>query len=142
MQNDILGQADSYRQADNRYAADPDLKVRTALDRAADKIGLAFKYHPKLEAAIRRTIGNSYSGVGETSQAIANLEAICRQHLKGNYQLEIVDVFEQPLRALADGVIVTPSLIKLSPLPAAQVVGNLSDRGKVLLALGLQGKTP
>ena len=51
-------------------------------------------------------------------------------------------MFEQPLRALADGVIVTPSLTKLSPLPAAQIVGNLSDRSKVLLALGLQGKTP
>lgn len=75
-------------------------------------------------------------------QAIANLEAICQQHLKGNHRLEIVDVLEQPLRALADGVIVTPSLIKMSPPPAAQVVGNLSDRSKVLLALGLQGKTP
>jgi hypothetical protein len=39
-------------------------------------------------------------------------------------------------------VIVTPSLIKLSPLPAAHIVGNLSDQNKVLLALGLQGKTP
>ena len=74
-------------------------------------------------------------------QALANLEAICQQYLEGKYQLEIVDVFEQPLRALADGVIVTPSLIKLSPLPAAQVVGNLSDQSKVLLALGLKGKT-
>ncbi len=75
-------------------------------------------------------------------QAISHLEAIGQQYLKGNYQLEIVDVFEQPLRALADGVIVTPSLIKLSPPPAARVVGNLSDTRKVLLALGLQGKTP
>jgi circadian clock protein KaiB len=81
-------------------------------------------------------------GAPNSVAARANLEAICRQHLKGNYQLEIVDVFEQPLRALADGVIVTPSLIKLSPPPAARVVGNLSDQSKVLLALGLQGKTP
>jgi circadian clock protein KaiB len=80
-------------------------------------------------------------GAPNSVQAIVNLEAICQQHLKGHYQLEIVDVFEQPLRALADGVIVTPSLTKLSPLPAAQIVGNLSDRSKVLLALGLQGKT-
>jgi circadian clock protein KaiB len=81
-------------------------------------------------------------GAPNSVQAIANLEAIGQRHLKGNYQLEIVDVFEQPLRALADGVIVTPSLIKLSPPPAARVVGNLSDQSKVLLALGLQGKTP
>jgi circadian clock protein KaiB len=81
-------------------------------------------------------------GAPNSVQAIANLEAIGQQYLKGNYQLEIVDVFEQPLRALADGVIVTPSLTKLSPLPAAQIVGNLSDTSKVLLALGLRGKTP
>lgn len=81
-------------------------------------------------------------GAPNSVQAIANLEAICRQYLRGNYQLEIVDVFEQPLRALADGVIVTPSLVKLSPLPAAQVVGNLSDKSKVLFALGLEEKSP
>ena len=50
-------------------------------------------------------------------QAIANIEEICRQYLQGNYQLEIVDVLKQPFRALADGVMVTPSLIKLSPSP-------------------------
>lgn len=70
-------------------------------------------------------------------RAIANLEAICKEHLDGNFRLEIIDVLEYPLRALADGVVVTPSLAKLSPLPAATVVGNLSDRGGVLRALGI-----
>ncbi|MFZ1828612.1 MAG: circadian clock KaiB family protein [Candidatus Competibacteraceae bacterium] len=81
-------------------------------------------------------------GAPNSAQALANLESICQQHLPGYYQLEIVDVLDQPLRALTDGVIVTPSLIKLSPLPVTQVVGNLSDPGKVLLALGLPGKSP
>ena len=72
--------------------------------------------------------------------AIANLEAICREHLKGIHRLEIVDILEHPLRAMADGVIVTPSLSKMSPPPAANIVGNLSNTGKVLLALGLKGK--
>ena len=72
--------------------------------------------------------------------AIANLEAICREHLKGNHELEIVDILEHPLRAMADGVLVTPSLTKMSPLPAANIVGNLSDTSKVLLALGVKGK--
>jgi circadian clock protein KaiB len=81
-------------------------------------------------------------GAPNSVQAIANLEAICQRQLQGSYQLEVVDVLEQPLRALADGVIVTPSLIKLSPLPAAQIVGNLSDKNKVLLALGLEEKIP
>lgn len=81
-------------------------------------------------------------GAPNSVQALANLENICQQHLQGHYQLEIVDVLEQPLRALADGVIVTPSLIKQSPLPVTQVVGNLSDPVKLRLALGLPGKSP
>jgi circadian clock protein KaiB len=70
-------------------------------------------------------------------RAIANLEAICRDHLKDNFRLEIIDVLKYPLRALADGVVVTPSLAKLFPLPVATVVGNLSDRSGVLRALGV-----
>jgi circadian clock protein KaiB len=73
-------------------------------------------------------------------QAIVNLEAICRKHLKGIHKLEIVDVIEQPLRAMGDGILVTPSLTKLSPQPATCIVGNLGDTNKVLLALGLAGK--
>lgn len=72
--------------------------------------------------------------------AIANLEAICKRYLDGNYQLEIVDVFEQPQRALAEGVLVTPSFTKLSPGPEARVIGNLSDSKVVLAAIGLKEK--
>jgi circadian clock protein KaiB len=70
-------------------------------------------------------------------KAIANLEAICRRYLKDSYKLEIVDVCEHPQRALADGVLVTPSLAKLSPAPTSNVIGNLSDTDNLLAALGL-----
>ena len=70
-------------------------------------------------------------------RAVANLEAICKEHLRDNFRLEIIDVLEYPLRALSDGIVVTPSLAKLFPLPAATVVGNLSDRSGVLRALGI-----
>ena len=72
-------------------------------------------------------------------RAIANLEAICKEHLKDDFKLEIIDVLEYPLRALADGILVTPSLAKLSPSPAANIVGNLSDKSSVLRALGIKG---
>ena len=75
-------------------------------------------------------------------KAIANLEAICRRHLKDGYKLEIVDVCEHPLRALSDGVLVTPSLAKVSPAPTSNVIGNLSDTGSVLAALGLSAAEP
>jgi len=71
-------------------------------------------------------------------QAIANLKVICRQYLAHNYSLEIIDTLEDPFRALADGVLITPTLIKLSPTPAAKVVGNLSQKSAVLAALGVQ----
>lgn len=70
-------------------------------------------------------------------KAIANLEAICRQYLKDAYKLEIVDVCKYPGRALADGILVTPSLAKVSPAPMSNVIGNLSDTRSVLAALGL-----
>ena len=72
-------------------------------------------------------------------RAVANLEAICEEHLKDNFRLEVVDVLEYPLRALADGIVVTPSLAKMSPSPAAKIVGNLSDKSSVLRALGIKG---
>ena len=77
-------------------------------------------------------------GAPNSMQAIANLEAICAEYLKGGHKLEVVDVLEDPSRAMAEGVLVTPSLSKLSPQPVAQVIGNLSDKRRVLLALGLK----
>ena len=74
-------------------------------------------------------------------QAIANLEAICKEHLKDQFTLEIIDVLEYPQRALADGIVVTPSLTKSSPLPIAKVIGNLSDKNSVLHALGVRNPT-
>lgn len=70
-------------------------------------------------------------------KAIANLQAICRRHLKDGYKLEIVDVCEQPQRALSDGVLVTPSLTKVSPAPTFNLIGNLSDTDNLLAALGI-----
>ena len=73
-----------------------------------------------------------------SAKAVANLEAICKEHLPGAFKLEIIDVLEFPQRALADGILVTPSLAKISPSPATRIVGNLSDRANVLHALGIK----
>jgi circadian clock protein KaiB len=68
--------------------------------------------------------------------AIANVKAICTAHFALRHDLEIVDLLVQPLRAMVDGIIVTPTLVKLFPLPVQRIVGNLNDTTKVLLALG------
>ncbi len=72
-----------------------------------------------------------------STRAIANLAAICKEHFGDRFELEIIDVLEYPHRALADGIVVTPSLTKISPSPSAKIVGNLSDTGSVLHALGI-----
>ena len=91
---------------------------------------------PAAAAAVVMVLYITDSGPNSV-RAVANLEAICKEHLKDNFRLEIIDVLEYPLRALADGIVVTPSLAKLSPSPAATVVGNLSDKIGVLRALGI-----
>jgi circadian clock protein KaiB len=73
-------------------------------------------------------------------RAIANLQAICRAHLGERCQVEIVDILEEPLRLFADGVLVTPTLLKASPPPAWKLVGDLNEREKVLVALGVKPK--
>ncbi|MDB4957070.1 MAG: hypothetical protein JWO36_4639 [Myxococcales bacterium] len=71
-------------------------------------------------------------------RAIANVKAICEAHLSSNHDLEVVDLMAHPKRALADGVIVTPTLLKLEPLPIQRVIGNLSDTEQVLSALAIK----
>ena len=77
-----------------------------------------------------------------SAQAVANLGALCRTHLAGRHEIEVVDVFRQPKRALADAVFMTPTLVKLAPLPMRRIVGTLSQTQPVLQALGLQAILP
>lgn len=70
-------------------------------------------------------------------EAIANLTALCRLHLPGQHDIDIVDVFQQPERALKDGIFLTPTLVKIAPQPARQIIGTLGRTETVLQALGL-----
>jgi len=73
-----------------------------------------------------------------TNVAIANLRRICEQDLAGQYQMEIIDVLEFPQMAEDDRILATPTLIKTLPLPFRRVIGDLSDKEKVLLGLEVQ----
>jgi len=70
-------------------------------------------------------------------RALANLTAICKEHLRNRYHIEVVDVFKAPQRALDDGVFLTPTVVKLAPLPRRTIVGCLSETDPVLHAFGL-----
>jgi circadian clock protein KaiB len=68
--------------------------------------------------------------------AIANAKQLCEQHFAAAHELEIIDLLVYPKRGQADGIIVTPTLIKLAPAPVQRVIGNLSELPQVLVALG------
>ena len=70
-------------------------------------------------------------------RAITNLKNICETHLLGRYDLEIIDVHQQPAVAKEEQIIALPLLIKKAPLPLRKLIGDLSDTNKVLRALSL-----
>jgi len=68
--------------------------------------------------------------------AIANIQAICETHFAAGHKLEIVDLLKHPMRALPDSIVVTPTLMKLHPLPVQRLIGSLSDTNRVAMVLG------
>lgn len=78
---------------------------------------------------------------GATSKsvrAITNIKAICDKHLAGKYQIEVVDIYQQPERLGTDQVVALPTLVKEHPLPVRKFIGDLSNRERVLHGLELQ----
>ena len=72
-----------------------------------------------------------------SARAVANIRHICETYLKGNYTLEIVDVYQQQEIAEKEQLIALPLLIKKHPLPVRRLIGDLSDKQKVLMELGI-----
>jgi circadian clock protein KaiB len=69
--------------------------------------------------------------------AIASIRALCEQFLAGNFELEVVDIYQQPLEAAQQQIIAAPTLVRESPAPTRRIVGDLSDTQKVLASLEL-----
>jgi len=72
-----------------------------------------------------------------SSTAVINLKKICEEHLKGRYDLKVFDLRQQPYLAAEAQLIAAPTLIKRHPLPMRRIIGNMSDREKVLLGLAI-----
>ena len=77
------------------------------------------------------------AGAPNSTLAEANLEAVLAAHGITDYRLEIIDCIREPKRALGDGVLVTPTLVRASPSPQQVIVGTLGDTRRVAAALGL-----
>jgi len=75
-----------------------------------------------------------------STRAIANAKALCEKHLHGRYDLEIIDIYQQPMLAKGEQIIATPTLIKKLPTPLRHLVGDLSNVERVLMGLDLHLK--
>jgi len=78
------------------------------------------------------------TGVTNRSElAVRNLRAICDEYLMGRYDLEVVDIYQQPVLAKGEQIIAAPTLIKKLPLPMRRIIGDMSNRQRTLLGLDL-----
>lgn len=71
-------------------------------------------------------------------RALSNIKAICEEHLEGRYELEVIDIYQQPELAREDQIVAVPTLIKKLPAPLRKFIGDLSDTDKILVGLNLK----
>ena len=102
----------------------------TALTRAA-----------KAQAKARYVLKLYVAGVTRKSDAaIRSVTEICETHLKDRYDLEIIDIYQQPTLAKGEQIIAAPTLIKKLPLPLRKLIGDMANQDKVLVGLDLRPK--
>jgi len=70
--------------------------------------------------------------------AISNLKKICEEYLEGKYELEVIDLYKNPLLAKEEQIIAAPTLIKKLPLPFRRIIGDMSNEEKVLMGLDVK----
>jgi len=72
-----------------------------------------------------------------STEALKNLQAICDEYLHGRFDLEVIDIYQQPILTQGEQIVAAPTLIKKLPLPMRRLVGDMSDRERVLVGLDL-----
>ena len=92
-----------------------------------------FVQSPKIYILRLYVIGTSPQSV----RAINSIKSICEEHLQGRYELEVIDLYQQPQLALGEQIIVSPTLIKKLPLPLRRIIGDMSNEERVLVGLDL-----
>jgi circadian clock protein KaiB len=70
-------------------------------------------------------------------RAVHNLMKMCQEHLAGRYELEVIDIYQQPGLAQVEDIIAVPTLVKKRPLPVQKVLGDLSNAQRLVSGLGL-----
>lgn len=75
-----------------------------------------------------------------SKKAVENIKNICQEHLEGRYELEVIDMYQQPDLAAGEQIIAAPTLVKILPSPLKRLIGDLSDTEKVLSGLNIRPK--
>lgn len=73
-----------------------------------------------------------------STDAVSRIKSICEEHLKGRYELDVIDIYQQSTSIQDEQIVATPTLIKKLPLPLRRLVGDLSNKDRVLIGLDLQ----
>jgi len=99
----------------------------------------------KLAAASRRGAKQHYvlrlcvAGASPRSAAaIRNVTALCEEHLKGRYTLNVIDIYQKPILAVEEGVLAAPTLVRKMPLPLRRLIGDMSNEERVLVGLDIK----
>lgn len=97
------------------------------------------------EEAIKGSVAKKYvlrlyiAGTSvKSTRAIENIKRICEEHLKGRYELQVIDIYQQPVLAEGEQIIAAPTLIKKLPLPLRKFIGDMTDMEKILVGLDLR----
>jgi circadian clock protein KaiB len=75
-----------------------------------------------------------------SAKAIENIRKLCEEYLPGRYDLDVIDIYQQPILARGEQIIATPTLIKKLPLPLRKVIGDMSDSERFLVGIDLKPK--
>jgi circadian clock protein KaiB len=76
----------------------------------------------------------------QSSEAIKNITQICEDNLKGRYDLQIIDIYQQPSLARGEQIIAAPTLVKKLPLPLRKFIGSMANKEKILVGLDVREK--
>jgi circadian clock protein KaiB len=103
-----------------------------------DSIRATFELAAQSPAAERYVLRLYVTGMTPRSaRAVKNLRSICDEYLQGRYDLEVIDIYQQPVLAKGEQIIAAPTLIKKLPLPVRRIIGDMSNRASVLVGLHL-----
>lgn len=72
-----------------------------------------------------------------SARAIENVRAVCQKHLDGRYELQVIDVYQQPALAVSEQIVAVPTLVKELPPPLRRLIGDMSDESRVLIGLDM-----